>query len=149
MRRWPSCPAVRSRDYALRSLATFEASLNALPMSGVQLERPPRAEPYNIGNVRVSIQPTVLVRAVRMRGHDLRGAILVDLAKGIQPKSEELKQRATTAMTYTAMLLHEHVSNGVVGENERASPEHCMAYHTHRQELAQSPTNYRRQLANI
>jgi hypothetical protein len=133
--------------YALASLATFESSLNALPINGMQLERPPRAEPHTIGKVRVSIQPTVLVKIAKMRGHQLRGAILVDPAKGIQPKSEELKRRATTAMAFTSMLLHEHVSNTGIGDGERASPAHCLTFHTHRQELVPSPANYRKQLA--
>ena len=132
--------------YALRSLAAFEAGLNALPIGGLQLERPPTSLPYSIGDVRVSVRPTVLVKVARPRGAPLRGAILVDPAKGIIPKSEELKRRTTEAMTYTSMLLHELVSNTIVKEGERSSPEHCVTFHSHRQERVAAPTNYRRQL---
>lgn len=135
--------------YALRSLDMFIASLNALPIGGLQLERTTSSEPYNIGNVRVTIRPTVLVKVARPRGTPLRGAILIDPAKGIEPKGESLKRRATEAMEYTSMLLHEHVSNSSVGDGERSSPGHCMTFHTHRQELVACPTSYKRELAII
>ncbi|WP_162916838.1 hypothetical protein [Dongia deserti] len=135
--------------YALRSLDQFEASLNALPIAGLVIERAPLAHPHIIHGVRVSIQPTVLVRVNRPRGAPLRGAIAVDLAKGDTPKSEAIKARMTQAMTYSAMLLHEHVGNSVIGDGERSSPDHCQVFHSHRQELVCSPTNYRRDLANM
>lgn len=133
--------------YALRSLDVFERSLNALPVTGINIERAPIYRPHEIiPGVKVSIQPTALVRVVRPRGGQLRGAIIVDVAKGIEPKSPELKQRVTNAMLHTAMLLHEHVSNTVVVEGEKSSPDHCMTFHTHRQELVRSPATYRKQL---
>ena len=134
--------------YALRALAAFEASFNALSIGGLHLERPAHTQPHAISGVRVSVRPTVLVTVARPRGAPLRGALIVDPAKGITPKSEELQQRATAAMTYSAMMLHEHVST-IVNEDERSSPEHCIVFHTHRQERVKAPTNYRRELGSI
>ncbi len=133
--------------YAIRSLDTFERSLNALPIGGINLERAPPYRPHIIEGVKVSIQPTVLIRVNRPRGAPLRGALIVDVAKGIEAKSDEAKQRATMAMTHSAILLHEHIANAVVTESEKSSAEHCLVFHTHRSELVASPTNYRRQLA--
>ena len=47
------------------------------------------------------------------------------------------------------MLLHEHVAVAVTHNGEKSSPDHCMIFHTHRQELMTSPTNYRTKLRNI
>lgn len=135
--------------YALRSLDAFENSLNALPLAGLQLQRPPKYRPHIIEGVKISIQPTALVTAVRMRGRNLRGAILVDSAKGTEAKTEEAKAQATAAMTHSAYLLNEHVADAVATEDEKVSPEHCMVFHTYRQQLVTSPTNYRRLLRNL
>ena len=141
--------ARENATYAIRSLDAFERSLNALPIAGLNLELAPLYPVRVFGRVKLSIQPTLLVRVVRPRGKDLRGAIIVDTAKGIEPKTDSAKERAQSAMLHTAFLLHEHVAASVVMDGERSSPEHCMVFHVHRQALERSPTNYRTMLRNV
>lgn len=130
--------------YALRSLETFERSLNALQIGGVTVEHAPIFRTREVSGVKISVQPTTLLRVARSRGAPLRGAVIVDLAKGTAPKSDDLKARATRAMAFTAMLLHDLVSNTVVSTGEKASPDHCYTFHSYRQERVASPTNYRK-----
>ena len=135
--------------YALRSLEVFERSLNALPLAGLQFQKIGPLKPMEIEGVKVSVQPTALVTQVRPRGKNLRGAIIVDTAKGVEPKSDEARAQATMAMTHTAYLLHELVNDRIVAEDEKPSTDHCMVFHTYRQELVASPSNYRRMLGNM
>lgn len=141
--------ARENATYGLRALEAFERSLNALPVSGINLELSPVFPPHVVEGVKVSVQPTVLSTVNRRRGKPLRGAIVVDAAKGQEPKSDEAKAKAHTAMTHSAYMLHEHVANTVASGDEKSSPEHCIVFHTHRQELVCSPTNYKKQLVNL
>ena len=136
-------------QYALRALETFERSLNALPIAGVNLTLAPLQKPMMIEGVKVSVQPTALIRVERPRGKPLRGAIIVDTAKGQEPKTDEAKAKATLGMTHAAYLLHELVANSVATDDEKPSAEHCMVFHSHRPELVCSPSNYRSQLRNM
>lgn len=141
--------AAENAKYALRSLEAFERSLNALPIGGLELALPSRYDPLNIEGVKVSVQPTVLVSVARARGKSLRGAAIIDTAKGIEPKTEEGFRRATGAMGYSAFLLHELVASQIVDDDVRSSPEHCMVFHAHRPELVVSDKNYKRDLRNV
>lgn len=141
--------AAENATYALRALEAFERSLNALPIGGLNLTLPPKFPPHVIEGVKVSIQPTALISVARPRGKSLRGAVIVDAAKGIVPKTEDATRRSTEAMMHAAYLVHELVVGLVDEDAERPSPEHCMIFHSHRQELVLSPTNYKRLLKNV
>jgi hypothetical protein len=47
-------------------------------------------------------------------------------------------------MSITSMLLHDLVSNTVIADGEKASPDHCYTFHSYRQERVTSPSNYRK-----
>jgi hypothetical protein len=136
-------------QYALRALEAFERSLNSLPITGLNLTLAPLQRATIIEGVKVSIQPTALIRVERQRGKARRGAIIVDTAKGQEPKSDDAKSRATDGMTHAAYLLHEFVANSITAQDERSSTEHCLIFHSHRPELVCSPQNYRSQLKNV
>ncbi len=136
--------------YELSALETFERSLNALPMAGVnyQLAGRPKA-PLEYSSVLVSVWPTAKIRIVRPRGADLIGAVIIDLAKGIIPKSDAAKARAKEEMTHSAVLLHEYALQNLAEDGAKVSPEHCYIFHTHRQELVPAPTGYKKMLNNM
>lgn len=145
-----SNPTARDNaQYAIRALEAFERSLNALPVSGMNITHAPMQKPTMIEGVKVSIQPTALIRVERSRGKPLRGAIIVDTAKGQEPKTDEAKAKATAGMTHAAYLLHDLVANSIASDTEKASTDHCMIFHSHRPELVCSPSNYRTQLRNV
>jgi hypothetical protein len=75
--------------------------------------------------------------------------MLIDVAKGTELKTDQARSRATLAMTHSAYLIHEAVSAHLVSEDEKPSTEHCMLYHSYRQELVRSPSNYRSMLRNM
>jgi hypothetical protein len=135
--------------FALRALETFERSLNALGLDGLNFENAPAARPLRIEGVSVSVQPTAHIRVKRMRGADLVGAIVVDLAKGIEAKTEESKSRTTAGMVHAAALLHQYVTNTLAREDARPSSDHCVIFHSYRRERVSSPSNYRRKLRNV
>lgn len=145
-----SSPTARDNaQYALNALDAFERSLNALPITGMNLTLAPLQRPMMIEGVKVSIQPTALIRVERPRGKPLRGAIIVDTAKGQEPKTDEAKAKATAGMIHAAYLLHELVANSVVADDEKPSTEHCMVFQSYRPQLVSSPSNYRSQLRNL
>jgi hypothetical protein len=135
--------------FALRALETFERSLNALGLDGLNFENAPAARPLRIEGVSVSVQPTAHIRVKRMRGADLVGAIVVDLAKGIEAKTEESKSRTTAGMVHAAALLHQYVTNTLAREDARPSSDHCVIFHSYRRARVSSPSNYRRKLRNV
>jgi hypothetical protein len=141
--------AGENATYALRALEAFMNSLNALQVGGLWLSKAPIYRAHIIEGVKVSIQPTVLVSASRSRGKDLVGAVIVDTAKGIEPKTPETISRTTEAMVHASYLLHELVVASVANDDQRPSKEHCMIFHSYRQEVAICPTNYRRSLGNL
>lgn len=133
--------------YELRALETFERSLNAMDIGSVTLERAATATPLNIEGVKISVRPTVYIRAARPRGVDLRGALVVDMAKGTLPKTDEAQAKLTKAMVHSAVLLHEHVA-AALGDG-KPSNAHAVIFHAHRQEWVSAPANYRSLLRNI
>lgn len=135
--------------FALRALEAFERSLNALGLDGLTFEGAPAAQPLRIQGVSISVQPTAHIRVKRIRGADLVGAIVVDLAKGIESKTEEAKSRATAGMLYAAALLHQYVTNTLAQGGARPSADYCVIFHSYRQERVCSPSNYRRMLRNV
>lgn len=135
--------------YAIRALDTFEASLNALPITGWTLERAPLVPPLKINGVSVSVQPTARIRVRRPRGVDQIGSLLVHVAKGVDPKTDDAKAKATGAMLFAAMLLHQEVSEAFPGSDPKASAEHCIVLHTYRRQVECCPSNYRRPLRNM
>ena len=60
-----------------------------------------------------------------------------------------MKARATEVMIQASMLLHEHVADLAAERGVKPSPEHCMIFHSYRQELVACPRNYRTQLRII
>jgi hypothetical protein len=62
---------------------------------------------------------SVLVTVRRQRGKELAGAVIIDTAKGTEPKTDDAAARLTEAMTHAAYLLHEHVANTVSETNQQ------------------------------
>lgn len=135
--------------YELRALEVFERSLNALEIHGLNFEHSPAVPPLKMEGVAVSVQPTARIRVRRTRGHDLVGAIVLDVAKGIEPKTEASKARCIRAMLHSAILVHQQVGMGSVGEDERPSADHAIVFHAHRQERVCAPGNHRKMLRNM
>ena len=136
--------------YELRALDAFERSTNALQISGLQIERAPHTgHPIDIHGLTVNIRPTAHIREVRPRGGSFVGALLIDTAKGIAPKTPEAQRRLTNAMTHAAILLHQYAVAVLAAEEARPSPAHSVVFHTHRQERVGAPSNYRRTFRNI
>lgn len=144
-----SARAAENATYALRSLEVFERNLNALPIGGIWASLPPIYKPHVIEKVKISIQPTAILTVSRPRGKDLIGLLLVDTAKGIEPKTPEAATKLTNGMIHASYLLHEHAINAVVTENNKASTDHCMVFHSHRPELVVCPSNYKKMLGNM
>ena len=97
--------------------------------------------------MKVSVRPTVHVRAPR-KNTDLLGALVVDLAKGTLPKTDEAQAKLTKAMTHAAVLVHQY-AEAIFGAEAKTSKEHSVIFHTHRQEWVRAPSNYRGMLRNM
>jgi len=136
-------------NYELRALDAFEKSINAIGIEGINFERASAASPLKMEGVSISVQPTAHIRVARPRGCDLVGAIIVDIAKGDIPKTEDSASRITNGMMHAAALIHQYVSNVFHGQDVKASQPHCVIFHTHRQERVCSPDNYWRMLRNV
>ena len=135
--------------HEIRALDTFERSPNALEIGGINLIRAPQASPLMMEGVRINVRPTAHIRVVRPRGPDLLGAIVIDVAKGIEPKTPEAKARLTNGMMHGAILLHQHVADVFAADEGKPALEHCTVFHTHRQERVSAPSAYRKMLRNI
>lgn len=135
--------------YELRALDAFESSLNALGMAGLNFLPAAPASPLKIEGVTVSVQPTAHILVRRSRGSDLAGAILIDLAKGTTPKSADAIAKRASGMAHAAVLVHEYVASALPDDDVKASPEHSIVFHSHRQERVCAPTSYRRMLRNV
>jgi hypothetical protein len=133
--------------YELNALAAFERSLNALEIGGLNLEK---AAPRRlmIEGVTVSVRPSAHIRISRQRGADLHGAVVIDVAKGQEPKTPEAKARLTDGMMHSAIVLHQHVAE-TAPEDAKTSPDHCFIFHTHRQERVAAPSSYKKTYRNI
>lgn len=136
-------------SYELRALETFENSLNAMDIGSVTLEPVGKATPLSIAGVKISVRPTVHVRAYRPRGPELLGALVIDLAKGVLPKTDEAKAKLAKGMVHSAILVHQYAEKVFDGADGKVSREHSAIFHTHRQEWVSAPTNYRTMLNNI
>ena len=136
-------------QHEIRALDAFERSLNALPVAGVHLTPVTHSHPLTIEGVRISVQPTAYVRQTRPRGAPLAGAFLIDLAKGTELKTDEAKAKAAKGLAHSAALLHKHVSEMPRGDDSKASTEHCILFHAHRQEITKCPENTRAMLRNV
>lgn len=143
----------RQRDnfvYELRALDAFERSANALQLAGLNIERAPHTgHQLDIHGLTVNIRPTAHIREMRPRGGSYVGALLIDTAKGIAPRTPEAERRLTNAMTYAAILLHQYTAAVLTDSNAKPSPGHSVVFHTHRQERVAAPSNYRRTFRNI
>lgn len=135
--------------YELRALEAFEKSLNALQLAGLNFELTRPAPPLVIEGVAISVQPTAHIRVRRPRGTDLVGAVLVDIAKGIEPKTPEAQYRLTNGMRHAAMLVHQYTVRDLAADDAKPSQEHCIVFHAHRQERICAPDNYRKALRNM
>jgi len=80
---------------------------------------------------------------------DLVGAIVIDLAKGQLPKTDETAGRITRGMEHCAIFMHQYAAKVLGGEAAKPAPEHCIVFHTHRQERISAPDGYKRTLRNI
>jgi hypothetical protein len=107
------------------------------------------ASPLMIEGVRVNVRATAHIHIVRPRGADLLGAIVIDAAKGVEVKTEESKDRLSSGMLHSAILLHQHVAEVFSAEEGKPSPDHCSIFHTHRQEQICAPSAYRKTFRNI
>ena len=58
----------------------------------------------------------------------MAGALLIDLAKGTELKTDEARTKAAKGLTHSAALLHKHVSEMPLGDDSKASTEHCMLF---------------------
>ena len=135
--------------YELRALEAFERSLNALEMAGLTFTKAPAATPLRIEGVTVSVQPTAHITVRRPRGTDLVGAIVVDPAKGVAPKSDDAIARRASGMRHAAVLVHEYVASSLATDEAKPSPEHSVVYHCFRQERVCAPSGYRKMLRNV
>ncbi len=146
-----SSPQARENfAYELSALDAFERSTNALGLAGLNLERPlTTGRNIDIQNVSVSVRPTAHIRQKRTRGNDLVGAVVIDLAKGQLPKTDETATRMTRGMEHSAILVHQYVVDVFQEDKSKPSPEHCVIFHAHRQERVCAPDGYRRTLRNI
>ncbi len=135
--------------YEIRALDTFERSLNALEIGGINLERAPPGRRLQIEGIAVSVRPTAHIRVARPRGGELLGVLLIDVAKGIDPKTDQAKLKAMNAMNHTAILLHRYATEVFADAEGKISPDHCILFHTHRQERVSTPSTYRRDYRNI
>lgn len=135
--------------YELRALDTFEASVNALGMAGLNFERAAPAAPLSIEGVSVSVQPAAHIRARRPRGAPLIGALIVDVAKGQTPKTDSAKARVSDGMRHAAILTYQYVAREFPTDDPKPSPDHCVIFHTHRQERVTAPDPHRRMYRNI
>jgi hypothetical protein len=136
-------------NYEIRALDVFERSLNALAIGGINLERAPPSRRLLIEKVTVSVRPSAHIQVVRPRGSPLLGALVVDVAKGIEPKTDEAKIKATNGMKYGAILLHQYATEVFASANGKVAPEQCILFHTHRQQREHTPSTYRRDYRNI
>jgi hypothetical protein len=101
-----------------------------------------------IEGVTVSVRPSAHIRVSRQRGADLHGAVVIDVAKGIEPKTDDAKARLKDGMTHSAIILHQHVVE-TAPEGGKPSPDHCFIFHTHHQERITAPTSYKKTYRNI
>lgn len=133
--------------YEINALAAFERSLNALEIGGLNLEKaaPRRLE---IEGVTISVRPSAHIRVSRQRSADLHGAVVIDVAKGIEPKTDDAKAKLKDGMTHSAILLHQHVVE-IAPEEGKPSPEHCFIFHSYRQERVTAPNTYKKTYRNI
>lgn len=69
------------------------------------------------------------------------GAVVIDVAKGTDPKTDDAKARLKDGMVHSAIVLHQHVVETAM-DNGKPSPEHCFIFHTHRQEQVTALGSY-------
>ncbi len=136
-------------NHEIRALDAFERSLNALDVQGLTLEKAPAATPLKVDGVSISVQPTAHIRAVRPRGCDLVGAIIIDPAKGVDVKTELAVAKRKEGMECAAMIVHQYVERTFDGQDVKASQPHCVIFHSYRQENVCCPENYKKTLRNI
>jgi hypothetical protein len=150
-------PSISIPDDGMREsisyLDAFERSLNALDTRTVLFERLPHTgRPVTMEGVRISVRPTVRIRVSKPKGKDLIGALLVDTAKGIPPKTPEAENKLTNAMTHAAALLHRQVAEIATEQGDdsvKVSPDHCIIFHTYRQQQVCAPSSSRRMIRNV
>ncbi len=136
--------------FELRALDAFERSTNALQISGLQIERAPHTgHGVDLQGLHLSCRPTAHIRQVRPRGGSFVGALLIDTAKGIAPRTPAAEARLTNAMTHAAILLHQYAAATLATDDARPSPALSVVFHAHRQERVSAPSNYRRMFRNI
>jgi hypothetical protein len=135
-------------SYQLQALEAFERSLNALELAGLNFERVPFKR-LPMEGVSISVRPTVGIRVRRVRGADLVGALIVDLAKGASLRTDDAQQRATKAMIHAAIVLHLDVTDALCADGTKPSQDHCVVFHSYRGERVAAPSNYRRVLRNM
>lgn len=135
--------------YELRALDAFERSLNALDLAGLTLIPVKHAAYMPVEGVRISLQPTAYVRAARPRGGYLAGALILDIAKGDDAKTDKTKLRIEDGRQHAAAILHQHVSSLVYDDGTKPSSDHSIIFHTFSQEKTICPRSTGRMIRNI
>ncbi len=137
-------------DLQIAALDAFDASLNTLPIAGLEFEAVGnRLQRIKMEDVEISVFPTVWVRQRRTRGRDQLGALIIDPAMGTALKTPQAIAKDQRAKEVACSLLHVHVSSARCAETDVASNDHCMIFHVHRRRLYTSPTAYKRDLKNM
>jgi hypothetical protein len=134
--------------YELNALDAFERSLNALEIGGLNLERAVSGK-LDIEGVAVSVRPSARIRVSRTRGVDLLGAVLIDVAKGADPKTDDAKARIKSGMEHSAIILHQHIVETMADDGGKPSTDYCFIFHTYQQNRVSAPSSYRKSYRNI
>lgn len=128
-----------------------DRSAQSAPVVGVANHNGHHARTVEINGVpgivegaKISPRSTARVTVARSRGRDLIGAILVDAAKGIEPRTREAQERATSAMQHSAFLLREPVANVIAARHE-ALLRACLHLSPPAPEPVTRPANHKRQ----
>jgi hypothetical protein len=135
--------------YELRALDAFEASLNALSLTGWTLERVPvGGHRLDVEGVRINVRPTVRIRLRKLRGADQVGALLVDVAKA-GTKNGRIRrpggERHDALGDRSAPVCSRHMPE----DGSKPSLDHTIVFHSHRQRAVTAPTNHKRRYRNI
>ena len=136
-------------NHELRALETFERSLNQLALAGLTLVPARHAAALVIEGVRISVQPTAYTRLVRPRGGYLAGALVIDLAKGAELKTDAARLKAEDGRVHAASLLHRHVAALQYEDDTKAATEQCVIFHAYRQQPTCAPKSAGRMYRNI
>ncbi|NMJ42811.1 hypothetical protein GWK16_16315 [Roseomonas sp. JC162] len=139
----------RNLDHEIAALDAFQKASPHLDTAGCIVTRASIQRPMVIEGVTVSVQPTIWLRFNRNRGLDLAGAVIVDPAKGGMLKSADAQAAALLASQVTAVMVHRLVERAITQDGVRASADHCIVFHSHRQTATPAPASHKRMARNV